>query len=171
MSVSFTGLSNIKVQRAKKQTIGTFQSADNKLKKGNLNLTVIKLNFDLTGEDMEELQTALEKSGRDYSCNTQAPDTVELYLKNVSSDDGVVPVTDSLLKMNNQDINIMRRRDLGFYTYLAALTKKMINMPELSVDQKFYINLVNEAIHNKAVYFIENLMKKIYITPVTRIPD
>lgn len=162
MSVSFTGINNIKVLKSQKQGFGLFQGADKEMKQGNLNLTEIKLRFNLTndadGKDMDELQTALKKAGRGYSYNPQTPDMVELHLKDIKADDGVVPVTNSLLSINGQDINITKREDLGLYTYLAKLTRKIGQRPDMSPAQKECTGMINNAIHNKAVEYIDYVM-------------
>ena len=162
MSVSFTGTNNIKVLKSQKQEFGLFQGADKELKQGNLNLTEIKLRFNLTndadGKDMAELQSALKKAGRGYSFNPKTPDMVELHLKNINADDGVVPVENSLLSMNGQNINITKREDLGLYTYLAKLTRRIGQRPDMSPAQKECTNMVNKAIQNNAVEYIDYVM-------------
>ncbi|MCR5266191.1 MAG: hypothetical protein K6E29_06315 [Cyanobacteria bacterium RUI128] len=162
MTVSFTGVNNVKVLRVKRQGFGLFQGADREIKQGNLNITEVKLRFTLTndaeGKDMDELQAALKKAGRSYSYDPQKPDTVELHLKNIHGDDGVVPTTNSLLSLNCQDINITKREDLGLYTYLAKLTQRIGQKPDLSPGKKEYTNMIHDAIHNNAVYYIDNVM-------------
>ena len=162
MSISFTGLGNIKVFKVEKQGEGIFQDKLNQLKTGEFNITEVKLRFNLTndaeGKDMEELQAVLKKAGRAYSYNTQMPDTVELHLKSIIADDGIVPVVNSLLRLNSQDINITKREDLGIYTYLAKLTKRIFHRPEISPTQKTYINLIRDAIDENAVHYIDFVM-------------
>ena len=162
MTISFTGLSNIKVLKSEKQGEGTFWGTDNKPKHGELNVTEVKLKFNLTndaaGKDMEELQTELKKAGRGYSYNTQCPDTIELHLKNIEGNDGVVSTTRSLIHLNSQDINISSRKDLGLYTYLAKLVKRISQQPEISQAQEKYITLISKAIKENAVHFIDYVM-------------
>ena len=162
MAISFTGLSNIKVLKSEKQGNGIFLGTDNETKTGALKVTEVKLRFKLTndafGNDMEELKTVLRNAGRGYSYNAQSPDTIELHLKNVLGNDGVVPVLHSLLSMNSQSINITNRKDLGLYTYLARLTKRICKLPEISPAQKECINLIRRAIKNNAVYYIDHIM-------------
>lgn len=162
MQVSFTGINNVKILRSQKQHYGMFQDADNKIKEGNVNLTEIKLRFYLTndsdGKDMDELQNALKKAKRGYSYNTQTPDLVELHLKRVDADDGVIPVSNSLLSINGQNINITKREDLGLYTYLAKLTRRIGQRPDISPAQKECTNMINNAIHDNAVNYIDNIM-------------
>lgn len=162
MSISFTGLSNIKVFKSEKQGPGMFQGANEEIKRGDINVTEVKLRFNLTndidGKDMEELQGVLKKAGKGYSYNPNMPDTVELHLKNILVDDGIAPISHSFLNMNNQNINIAKREDLGIYTYLAKLTKKIYKQPEISPIQKQYINLIRKAIKEKAVHYIDVIM-------------
>ncbi len=162
MSISFTGLRNVKVLRSEKQGEGMFLGFDNELKNGALNVTEVKLKFNLTndadGKDMEELQKALKKAGRGYSYNTQCPDTVELHLKNVVGNDGVVPMSRSLINLNSQNINISKREDLSLYTYLAKLVKRICQRPEISPAQQKYINLISKAIKENAVYYIDYIL-------------
>ena len=162
MSVSFTGINNIKVLKSQKQGFGVFQGADRELKQGDLNLTEVKLRFNLTndetGKDMEELQTALKNAKRGYSYDAKNPDLVEIHLKHIDADDGVIPVSNSILSLNGQDINVKGREDMGLYTYLAKLTKRICQRPEMSPAQKQYTNMVRSAIHDNAVYYIDHIM-------------
>ena len=162
MSISFTGLKNIKVFKSEKQGTGMFLGADNELKNGVINLTEVKLKFNLTndsdGNDMEELKTVLKKAGKDYSYNTQCPDTVELHLKNVVGNDGVVSTSRSIINLNSQNINISKREDLSLYTYLAKLVKRINQRREVSPAQQKYINLISEAMKENAVYYIVYIM-------------
>ena len=162
MTVSFTGLNDIRVFKSEKQGPGIFQGADKEIKRGDLYVTEVKLRFNLTndtnGKDMDELIAALNKAGKGYSFNSQAPDAVELHLQNVIIDDGVAPVSHSLLNMNNQNINIAKREDLGLYSYLARLTKRICKRPEITQDQKKYINFIRRAIKESAVHYIDFVM-------------
>lgn len=162
MSVSFTGVNNLKVLKSNKQGYGLFQGSDGEVKQGVKKLTEIKLRFNLTddaaGKDMSELRNALKASLRGYSYNPKEPDMVELHLKDISGDDGVVKSTQSLLSLNGQDIQIKKREDLALYTYLAKLTRKIANLPETSTNQKECINMVNTAVDRNAIYYIDYVM-------------
>ena len=162
MTVSFTGINNIKILKSQKQGQGTFINAHRELAQGDLNLTEIKLRFNLTndaeGNDMDNLKNALKEAQRGYSYDTQKPDLVELHLKHTAANDGVIPVSQSVLLLNGQNINITKREDLGLYTYLAALTRKIGARPDLSEKQKECTKMMNEAIHENAVDYIDNVM-------------
>ena len=162
MSVNFTGLYNLKVEKAKPQTIkGVYISYDKTIKEGEKLLNQVKLNFDAVddakGNHLTDLKKAFKKSGRIYTCNPKNPNNVELHLMNYDVKDDTLPMNYSLFKLNKQPIALLSKDDLALYTQLAKITRELGEQPETTSAQKTYTNFVNSKIAQEAEYFINEI--------------
>ena len=162
MNVSFTGINNFKIGRKKSHAPVIYKNNNDEIKQEMANITEIKLRFDLTndekGRDFDELYKAMSDSKRYYTYDPKNPNHVELYLVRADIQDDVVPVTKNVLKLNNQSINITKRDDLKLYTYLAKLTRKLGEEYTASPEGLECTRMVNGAIHQEAMNYIDNVM-------------
>ena len=161
MTISFTGVGNLRVEKANpKKIYGMYLSHNNEIKEGEKILNRVKLKFDLTndnaGSDLDDLKNAVKNSGRTYSCSTKYPEKVELYIKNYTIYDDVIPQNYSMIKLNNKPVPLLSRNDLELYTQLAKITRKLSEHPDTTDVQKRYTNWVNSKIAAEA----ENYLNK-----------
>ena len=161
MTISFTGVGNLRVEKANpKKIYGMYLSHNNEIKEGEKILNRVKLKFDLTndnaGSDLDDLKKAVEHSGRSYIYNQKHPEKVELYAKNYTIHDDVIPQNYTLFKLNNKPVPLLSRNDLELYTQLAKITRKLSEHPDTTDVQKRYTNWVNSKIAAEA----ENYLNK-----------
>ena len=159
MTVNFTGLYNLKVEKAKPKTInGMYVSYDKTIKEGKKILNQVKLNFDVTndskGKHFDDLKNAWKKSGRTFVTNAEHPEKFELLLKNYDIKDDALPLNYSLFTLNKQPIALVSKNDLPLYTQLAKITRELGEQPETTSAQKTYTNFVNSKIAQEAEYFL-----------------
>ena len=159
MTVNFTGLYNLKVEKAKPKTInGMYVSYDKTIKEGKKVLNQVKLNFDVTndskGKHFDDLKNAWEKSGRTFVTNAEHPEKFELHLKNYDIKDDALPLNYSLFTLNKQPIALVSKNDLPLYTQLAKITRELGEQPETTSAQKTYTNFVNAKLAQEAEYFL-----------------
>lgn len=162
MSINFTGLYNLKVEKAAPKVInGMYVSHDKTIKEGPKLLNQIKLKFDITndskGNHLDELVSAYKKGGRTYPVNPKNPNAVELYLKNYDIKGDILPLNYSLFNLNNQPIALSSKSDLALYTQLAKITRELGELPETTPAQKTYTNFVNSKIAQEAEYFLNEV--------------
>ena len=162
MTVSFTGISNLKISKKIGQDFGAYLGHDQEMKVGERQFEHVKYRFNLTddknGSDMKDLKDSFTKSGRQYYYDPQNPNQVELEVKRFNIDDDVVPITYSLLRMNGQSIAIIDKKDMILYTHLAKLVHKLGEIPNINPAQKKYTDFASQSIHDEALYFIDHVM-------------
>lgn len=159
MTVNFTGLYNLKVEKAKPKTVkGLYVSYDKTMQEGEKLLNQVKLKFDAVddakGNHLNDLKNAFEKSGRTFSYNLNKPNRIELHLMNYDINDSTLPMNYSLFRLNKQPISLVTKNDLPLYTQLARITRELGELPETTSAQKTYTNFVNSKLAQEAEYFL-----------------
>lgn len=164
MNISFKGINNIRIAKKEQRGFGMYLDNAGEIKQGEKEITSIKLSCEVTddkyGNDFTALKEHAERSGsfiRLNCINEKEPNKIELLIKRVSAKDDVFDkCTTSLINMNGHDIPITDKKQLAMYTYLAGLTRKMSNLPNISDAQKVYVDMVNQSVHEEAVKFIDS---------------
>lgn len=166
--ISFTGIHNIKIKKQLDTRFGSYLSPDGLIKQGEKHyrnvIVECDLSDDTSGRDFAQYVDALRKSGPkyEYSCiqyqNKEKIPHVKLRMDRFDVQDEFGRVTEATFKINDYDIPLNNRETLPIYTFMAALTKKLQTVKEITEEQCKYLKLVNSSIQKKAVYFIENIM-------------
>ena len=162
MQISFNGIKNLYIGKKEYDKYGSYVTPDNYVKQGNKHYTVVKLSCNLTndenGNDLDKFKQALDKSGRYFqqNCvNSEAPNRIDLQLirQDIKDSKGDVSMSDFVL--NGCDMTLNEKATLPMYTYMAHLTKKIANLPNVSDAKKYYSNLINQSVAEEACKFIE----------------
>ena len=167
--ISFTGIHNIKIKKQLDNRFGPYLSPDGLIKQGEKHyrnvIVECDLSDDASGRDFAQYVNALRKGGPkyEYSCiQYQNPDSIKHVKLRMDRfdvlDDELGRVTESGFKINDYDIPLNNRETLPIYTFMAALTKKLQSVKEMTDAQREYLKFVNSSIQKKAVDFIENLI-------------
>ena len=166
--ISFTGIHNIKVKKNLDTRWGAYLSPSGLIKQGEKHYKNVLIECDLTddasGRDFADFVKALRKSGPryEYSCiqyqNKDKINHVKLRMDKFCVNDELGKVAESTFKINDFEIPLNSRETLPIYTFMAALTRKLSTLQEMTEEQCKYLRYVNNSIQRKAVNFIENLM-------------
>lgn len=162
MTVSFTGINHLRVAQKTSQKYGLCISASKEIEPHIADVTTVKIRCELTndskGNDLSEYQNVLKKANKIIAYNPQKPNEIELHMDRYDIKDDVIPISNSVLKINNQPIPITKREDLALYTYLAKLTRRMSSMASNSPKLQDSINKVNDSVAENAMYYIDNIL-------------
>ena len=161
MTVSFTGLNNLKITKVKPKGVRGIVRTPEQDYSVDVKQTNIEISFNLTndcdGNDLNEIFSVYSKAGRNYAFNPQKPNEIKITLINKEVENHPeVPIHKSL-RVNDQDMDIQTRNDLGIYTYFAKITQRLKNTTD-SENQKKCIDMVNQTIQEQAVDYIENVL-------------
>ncbi len=163
MQISFNGIKNLYIGQKQYDKTGSYVTPDGFVKHGCKHYTVVKLRCNLTndesGNDLDKFKLALAKSGKQFSdncINHTEPNKFELLLTRQDINDPAQRnISMSDFTINGYDILLNEKETLPVYTYMAHLTRKIANLPEVSDAQKYYSNLINKSVDEEARKFIE----------------
>lgn len=162
MDVSFTGIENIKILQKTSKKFGSYLSYDNEIKRGEKLQSEIHIHCDLTkdaqGDDVGDFFGAIKRSGGDYALyclNHKAPNHVELHAKGFEVKDDIVDASSAQFKINGKDIMLTNDKVLALYSFMAKLTRKIINKPETSERQKYFVQKVNDFVDAEARSYLD----------------
>lgn len=164
MTIAFTGISNVKMFQRNYQKYGSYLSNDLKIKQGNKSYKDIVISCDLNddslGADLSDFKETLLKSNGFYQRNCvkkDAPEHIDIFqhCQNVKDDAG--SVSNSTFKINGCSVVMDERGVLPLFSFLARITRKISQMPNLSENCRNYAKFVNMSIAKEAEEFIENL--------------
>lgn len=164
-NISFTGIQNLYIGKKNYSNYGSYLSLDGNLKQGKKDYTDVlikcKLTDDKYGNHLSEFYETLSKSRPCYhvNCiNNKAPDEFILRMKHFNVKDDPIDVNNSIFFINDYQIMLDERQVLSLYTFMAKITRLIANAKGPSENQKQYAKLVNHAIHNEAMNYIDNVM-------------
>ncbi len=153
MSISFTGINNIKISEKEYSAYGLYQKLNKQIGQGEKNFTEIKISAQLTDDKKgKDLSDYIKRTPNRF-INTNSPDSIELHVKRFD-----VPkekVNQSSFTLNGKDLILDDDRKLPVMTFLARLTRENAKNPELSQNQQKYLKIANKSIHKEAVEYIE----------------
>jgi len=167
MDVSFSGINNIKVGRSKQLTkiFGYFPSSTGEVKQGEQVYRDYKLSFHLVNDakcaDFDEFLNSMAKSNAGFTTSyfPGEPNKIELFMRRYEVEDDVIGnFAYALFKINGQDIPLLNREGLALYTKLAELTRRILNMKNVTPAQKECVQLFNEGIAQEAERFIDIML-------------
>ena len=162
MDVTFTGIQNIKIYQKSYNKFGSYLSYNNEIKQGNKLYNEIKIHCDLTkdntSDDIGTFYSALKRAGGDYAqhcINPQNPNHIELFAKGFSVKEDITTASNTNFTLNGKEIKLTNDKVLALYTFMAQLTRKIINKPETSERQKYFTQIVNNFVDKEARYYID----------------
>jgi len=173
--ISFTGIYNLKIQKKYNTVWGTYlppnhapiRTDDIPLKHGEKHYKRIIIDCDVTddeaGQDfteyLDELKLCTPKDAPEIKYkNPDNPNHIKIYMDRFDVNDELGKVTESSFKLNDFDVTLCDRSILPVYTIMAAITKKLQKLQDISKEKCEILQLVNESVHKKAMDFIENIM-------------
>lgn len=167
MSVSFTGIKDCKVYKKEYTKEGIYKDEYGDFRRGNKNYNEVMMTARLTddkdGDHLTQYLMSLpvgyeNKKGNDLvnihliKCTPEKNED-DIYLPNVSFPDGVNSI--SMLKLNGREFNINNDSKLPIASFLAHMTKRDLDLTSLNDNQKKYVNVINNAIHEKACTYLD----------------
>ncbi len=162
MEVSFTGLSNIYVGRKIFPQIGSYISKDGNIKIGNKVCSSIKLKCKLSDDgiykDLTDFKNALAKaakSNKENYIDPTNPDVVDLTMNRWEAVDRAGYTSASWFTLNGKNIPLQSDEHLGLFTYIAKLTRRLLQTPGMTEPRKECVKTVNSAIQDEAVKYLE----------------
>ena len=162
MDISFTGIENIKILQKTSKKFGSYLSYNNEIKQGNKIQSEIHIHCDLTndanGNDVNDFYDAIKRSGGDYALyciNPKSPKHIELCTKGFRVQDDIVKTSNAQFKINGKDIMLTNDKVLALYTFMAKLTRKITQKPEMSERQKYFAQLVNDFVDAEAREYLD----------------
>jgi len=160
MTVSFTGVSNIKVLKKPPvlQAIMDTNTAEQIVRKTE----EMKLRFTLTndrnGDDINKFNEAVNKglalSGEKIK-DTSKPADVSILVKHYSFPQEELKPAETQFVVNNTLVPLNKNSDLAIYSYMGQLTRGMTKRTDLTQPQKDCLNEMNSYINDEALKFIE----------------
>jgi len=164
-NITFTGINGLYIGKKAADRIGTYINHNGEPACGKKYYTYITLKCRLTddanGTDLTNFKKALTKSSGSYQARLLSrTDTgkFDLLVKRCEVfDDAEGKISNSNFELNGISILPNERQVLPLFTYLAALTRKLKAMPDISPERKKYIELTNKSIAEEAVKFIDNM--------------
>ncbi len=160
MTVSFTGLSNIKILK-KKPALETYIDID-KAEKNIRKCEEIKLKYTMSNDskskDIDEFNEAVSKglalSGEAIK-TPNTPADMSILIKHRTFPNEEFKPAETEFIVNQTVVPLNKTSDLGMFTYLAKLTRNMAKNPEMTEAQKDSLNEINGFVADEAVKFIE----------------
>lgn len=160
MSVSFTGINNIRIFR-KKPALESYIDVD-KAVKDVRRCEEIKLRYtmsnDAKGKDIDEFNEAVSRglalSGEKIK-KVGEPVDMSILIKHRTFPTEEFKPAETEFVVNETLVPLNKNSDLGMYTYLAKLTRNMAKSPEMTPAQKDSLNEINEYVADEAIKFIE----------------
>lgn len=162
MTVSFTGINNIKVFKKKPFSYDGFcTDSEGYIKKIVKSKDEMLLKFDLcndaAGNDLDEFNKVMSKTkslSSVVSKNTEEPYAVKLLAKSISTPKEKNPHKQTSFYLNDNLVPIMENSDMAVLSYLAKLTRKMSKNTEITDVQRDYIEKTHKCIHEEAMKYI-----------------
>ena len=160
MSVSFTGISNIKILK-KKPVLESYIDVD-KAERAIKRSEEIKLRFTLSndqkGKDIDEFNETVKKglalSGEKIA-KTDAPADVSILIKRSTFPQEEFKPAENQFLVNQTLVPLNKNSDLAMFSYMAKLTRDMSKNPTLTENQKDSLAEINGYIADEAIKYIE----------------
>lgn len=164
-NIAFTGINGLYIGRKAADRIGTYVKSNGELGRGQKYYTHISLKCGLTddskGTDLSDFKNALARCRGSYQARlVSRTDTekIDFLVKRCEVfDESEGKISNSNFELNGVSVLPNDRQVLPLFTYLAALTRKLKAMPDISPERKKYIALTNKSIDEEAIKFIDNM--------------
>ncbi|MBR3889646.1 hypothetical protein IKJ53_03935 [bacterium] len=164
MNVSFNGIKNLYIGKKSGSSYGTYMTEDGNFKDGEKEHLNVLIRCDLTndeqGNHLSEFQTVAEKVGLNTNLdyiNSETPQKIELLVNHVEPKNDNEGLSFTTFKINGSEVPA-DRKTLPLYTYMAKFTREISDLDSSSKAQKAYADVVNNFVHDEAVYYIDNVM-------------
>lgn len=167
MSISFTGIKDCKVYKKEYTKEGIYADKNGEFKRGNKNYTEVMMTARLTDDkDGDHLTQYLMSLPAGYE-NTKGYDLVNIHLTKFTPEENKNDIylpnmmysdeanNTSMLKLNGKDFKINSDSKLQIASFLAHTTNRDLDLTELNKNQKKYVKAINNAIHEKALNFLD----------------
>lgn len=160
MTVSFTGVSNIKILKKPPvlQAVTNNRTAEQIIKRSEEMKLKFTLSNDSNGMDIDKFNAAVNKglalSGEKVK-DTTKPANISILVKHTTFPEEEFKPAETQFIVNNTLVPLNKNTDLAMYSYMGQLTRGMIKRPDLTQTQKDCINEINSYISDEAVKFIE----------------
>lgn len=171
MKVSFCGFNNVYVGKhtQSESILGSYIDENGDVKVGKKYTDWVrvraKLDDDLNNRDLTNFQKMLANSNvylKNVCVNKGAPDVVELTMQQTVVDKGDTKfVANSNFMLNGVHLTLTKREMLPFYTFMAKMTKRIMEDGYRSDKQVELLDRFNTAVQNRAMDYIENVMPSI----------
>lgn len=167
MSISFTGIKDCKIYKKEYTKDGIYVDENGDFRRGPKKYNEVMMTARLTDDkDGNHLSQYLLSMPEGYE-NTKGHDLVNIhltkfkpvskkgdaYLPNVFYSDEAKNV--SMLKLNGRQFDINNDDKLRIASFLACMTKQDLDLTGLNNNQKKYANVINDAINEKALEYLD----------------
>ena len=153
MKISFKGINNIKIEKKEYSKTGFYQRLNKNIGYGKKDYTELRITANLTDDKKgDHLRDYLKRTPAEF-INKSEPDKIELHLLNLDIPDDNVNL--SFFRFNNKNLILVDDCLLPLMTFLARFTREGGQNPDLSENQRKYLNLANNAISKEAMEYID----------------
>ena len=165
-NISFTGFNNLYIGKKLDKRFGSIVRSDGQIVQGQKNYATVLIKGNLTddanGADLTEFKTALDKCQDNYTARIikqKTTDSIRFVTTRCMAKDEETgeKIFNSNFELNGVSIQANDRKILPLFTYLAKLTRKLKDMPEISEDRIKCLNTSNKGIAEEAIKFIDNM--------------
>ncbi len=165
-NISFTGLNNLFIGKKLDKRFGSIVRSDGQIVQGQKHYATVLIKGNLTddanGADLTEFKTALDKCQDNYTARIikqKTTDSIRFVTTRCMAKDDTTgeKIFNSNFELNGVSLQPNDRKILPLFTYLAKLTRKLKDMPEMSEDRIKCLNTSNKGIAEEAMKFIDNM--------------
>lgn len=161
MSITFTGINNIRLKRNTFRRNGLFEGNDGIIKEGEKNFTCSTINAKLTndekGNDLSDFKKAINSADPIYQANCinlENPDRFKFEVKSSIAKDVNGIYSKSMFVLNDQYIFINSRQNLKLFEFLAKFTKKL-EQQQADECEKSILREIGDSITQSVTKFLE----------------
>lgn len=165
-NISFTGFNNLFIGKKLDKRFGAYLRSDGQLAQGEKKYAQILIKCDLTddakGADLTDFKTVLDKCQDNYTARVlkqKSPNSIRFLTTRCMAKDEETgeKIFNTNFELNGVKVQPNDRKILPLFTYLAKLTRKLKDMPEMSEDRIKCLNTSNKGIAEEAIKFIDNM--------------
>jgi len=160
MSISFTGIHNLRLSSEKHEQIGSYYTPDGDIGSGMKDVTYVDISYDVSddksGKDHDKYIEALSNANKFSLINSQKPYNVHIHMKLDEIDNDVIEFKNVQFKLNNQPIAFNHDNDYKLFQYLADMTRDRLKKADgITENDKKMLKAVNDGITQAAMDYFE----------------
>lgn len=166
-NIAFTGFNSLYLAKKFDTRLGSYVCEDGHIGQGTKKYAKIllkcELSDDLSGADLTEFKSVLNYCADSYQARLvkQKSDNNSIKLLTtrcmVKDERTGNKIFNTNFELNGVEIQPNDRKILPLFTYLAKLTRKLRDLPEISEERVKCLNTVNKGIAEEATKFIDNM--------------
>lgn len=173
MSINFTGIKNLDIKIFKAEGYGFYLNNAHKIEQGDKYYTIVSLKADIDGtvikgenvdapnfkphftQYFEALQKLKHFVLAQKILGIDQQDKIEIIMKHFHAPDNLGTVSQASFMLNGQEVPLVHRNVLPLYSFMARITKDVLQFFKLRPETRDSVQLMNDAIVKEAEEFIE----------------